>query len=142
MHYAVQIAHQLGIEEPKIALIHCAEHGGKQFPFVDGYADIKQQAAAGDFGACLVDGPMDVRTACDAEALRTKHMTSPLNGEADVLVLPDIEAGNVFYKTLSFFASARTAGMLCGTIAPVVVPSRGDDAEAKFNSVVFALASL
>ena len=142
VRYASLICHRLGIDNPKIALIHCAEHGGKQFPFVDGYAEIKQRAAAGDFGSCVIDGPMDVKCACSAHALAAKGMTSPLQGEADVLVMPDIEAGNTFYKSLTFFAHAKTAGMLCGTQCPVIVPSRGDDAEAKYNSILLAIASL
>lgn len=142
VRYSTRICHQLGIEEPRIALIHCAEHGGKQFPFVDGYADIIRMGHDGAFGSCRIDGPMDVKTACSLHALEAKHMTSPLEGDADVLVLPDIEAGNAFHKTLSLFANAKTAGMLCGAQCPVVVPSRGDNAEAKFNSILFALASL
>ena len=78
----------------------------------------------------------------DKEADEIKGINSPLEGDADILVMPDIEAGNVFYKTLSLLANARTAGILCGTTAPVVVPSRGDSTETKFNSILFALASL
>ncbi len=142
VRYAVRVCHHMGIDEPRIALTHCAEHGGKAFPFVDGYADIIRQAQQGTFGRCLVDGPMDIKTACSPEALAAKRMTSSLEGKADVLIMPDIEAGNTFYKTLSFFADARTAGMLCGAQCPVVLPSRGDDCEAKYNSMLFALASL
>lgn len=132
----------LGISEPRIALLHCAEHGGKQFPFVDGYADIIHMAEEGAFGPCIVDGPMDIKSACSAEALLAKRMTSTLEGRADALILPDIEAGNTLYKVLTLFTGARTAGILSGTTAPVVVPSRGDSAETKFNSMLLALASL
>ena len=142
VHYATDICHKLGIKEPRIALIHCAEHGGRQFPFVEGYQDIKQMAAEGKFGKCIVDGPLDVKSACSIDALKAKDISSPLNGEADVLVMPDIEAGNAFYKSMTLFAGARTAGILCGTVCPVVVPSRGDSAEAKYNSILFALSCL
>lgn len=142
MRYAARICHQLGIGEPRIALLHCAEHGGKQFPFVDGYADIKQRSENGEFGPCIVDGPMDVKCACSLKALQAKGLVSPIGGEADVLVLPDIEAGNTFYKTLTLFAGARTAGILCGTSAPVIVPSRGDSAEDKFNSILLAISAI
>ena len=142
IQYATHVCHQMGIYEPRIALIHCAEHGGRQFPFVDGYQEIKQMAATGDFGRCIVDGPIDVKSACSLQALQAKGIISPLNGEADVLVMPDIEAGNAFYKAMTLFAKARTAGILWGTQCPVVVPSRGDNAEAKFNSIIFALACL
>lgn len=140
--YTANICHQLGINEPRIALIHCAEHGGRQFPFVDGYEEIKQMAIAGDFGRCIVDGPLDVKSACSMEALIAKGITSPLNGASDVLIMPDIEAGNAFYKAMTLFAKARTAGILLGTQCPVVIPSRGDNAEAKFNSIILALACL
>ncbi len=142
VRYAASICHKLGVEKPRIALLHCAEHGGKQFPFVDGYADIKQKAIAGDFGNCVVDGPMDLKCACCLEAMQAKGIVSDIRGEADVLVFPDIEAGNGFYKTLTCFAHAKTAGILCGTQCPVIVPSRGDNAEAKYNSILFALACL
>ncbi len=142
VRYAVDILHHLGIEEPRIALIHCSEKPGKNFPFVDGYQNIKVRAKEGDFGRCIADGPMDVKSACSLKALHAKGLASPLNGEADVLIMPDIEAGNTFYKSMTLFAGARTAGMLCGTTAPVVVPSRGDNSEAKLNSILFALASI
>lgn len=142
VRYAVGICHQLGIQEPRVALIHCAEHGGRQFPFVEGYQDIKSLAVQGVFGKCVVDGPLDVKSACSSEALKAKGITSPLHGEADVLIMPDIEAGNAFYKSMTLFVKARTAGILCGTVCPVVVPSRGDDAEAKYNSILFALSCL
>jgi len=142
VRYAVGVCHGLGIDEPRIALTHCAEHGGKQFPFVDGYADIIRMARDGAFGRCLVDGPMDIKTACSLEALKAKHMTSTLEGEADVLIMPDIEAGNTLYKALTFFVESKAAGMLCGAQCPVVLPSRGDDAETKYDSILLALASL
>ena len=142
VRYAVNVCHGLGIDEPRVALTHCAEHGGKQFPFVDGYADIIQMAHDGAFGRCLVDGPMDIKTACSLEALHAKHMTSPLEGEADVLIMPDIEAGNTLYKALTFFVESKAAGMLCGAQCPVVLPSRGDDAETKYSSILLALGSL
>lgn len=142
VRHAARICHNMGIEEPRIALLHCAEHGGKQFPFVDGYAEIRQRAEAGEFGKCLVDGPMDLKCAMSAEALKAKGMQSPLNGESDVVVVPDLEAGNILYKALTFLVGAKTAGMLCGTQCPVILPSRGDSPETKFNSILCALASL
>lgn len=142
VRYATDICHRLGIHEPRVALIHCAEHGGRQFPFVDEYPNIIQMSKEGVFGRCIVDGPLDVKSACSLEALEAKGISSPLNGDADVLIMPDIEVGNAFYKSMTLFAQAKTAGILWGTQCPVVVPSRGDSAEAKFNSILFALACL
>ena len=142
VQYTTNVCRQMGIEEPRIALIHCAEHGGRQFPFVEGYQDIKRMASDGAFGRCIVDGPLDVKSACSQQALEAKGITSPLNGESDVLIMPDIEAGNAFYKSMTLFAQTKTAGILWGAKCPIVVPSRGDSAEAKFNSIIFALACL
>ena len=66
------------------------------------------------------------------------RLTSPINGDADALIMPDIEAGNSFYKTITLFAQADTAGILTGTKVPVVLPSRGDDAMSKFFSLALA----
>ena len=85
-----------------------------------------------------MDGPLDLRTALDPAALAVKGIDSPLEGEADALVVPDIEVGNVLYKTLPFLAGAKMAGTLKGTLAPVVLPSRGDSADDKFYSLALA----
>ena len=81
---------------------------------------------------------MDVKTACDAESGAIKGISSPVVGNADILIFPDIEAGNTFYKTITFFANATVAGMLDGTTAPVVVTSRADSADSKFYSLAVA----
>lgn len=142
VRYAVEVCHTMGIACPKVALIHCSEKPSKRFPFVDGYQDICAMGRQGDFGACVIDGPLDVKSACSMSALKAKGINSPLQGDADILVMPDIEAGNAFYKSMTLFAGARTAGMLCGATHPIIVPSRGDSPEAKFNSILFALGSL
>ncbi len=142
VRYTSEVCHQMGIMEPRIALIHCAEHGSRQFPFVDGYLEIKKMANEGNFGHCIVDGPLDVKSACSKDALKAKGITSSLDGEADVLIMPDIEAGNAFYKAMTLFAQARTAGILWGAQCPIIVPSRGDSSDAKYNSIIFALACL
>lgn len=137
--YMVDMLHKMGIAEPRIALIHCAETVSDKFPHTLGYAELCQRAAAGEWGKCIVDGPLDLRTSLDPVALRIKGIASPLEGDADALIVPDIEVGNALYKSLPLFAHARLAGTLCGTTAPVVLPSRGDDVEAKYNSLALAI---
>ena len=140
--YMAQMLHAFGIDEPRIALVHCAEMVSDKFPHTMGYGDICSRAARGEWGRVIVDGPLDLRTACDPVALAVKGITSPVGGEADAVILPDIEAGNLMYKALPLFASARVAGTLQGTTAPVVLPSRGDSLEAKYHSLALAAMSL
>ena len=125
-------------ECPRIALTHCTEKTSEKFPITIAYQTVKQRAAEGLYGNVCIDGPMDVKTACDAESGAIKGMASPVVGNADILIMPDIEAGNTFYKSLTLFAKATIAGMLAGTTAPVVVTSRADSADSKFYSLATA----
>lgn len=136
--YAVDVCHSLGIEEPRVALIHFTEKVNPKFPISTDYQQLKATAAEGRWGRTVVDGPMDVITAVDPEAGAIKGIVSPIEGRADVLMMPDMEAANVFYKTLSHFGHAVNAGMVVGTIAPVVLPSRGDSSYGKLASLVLA----
>lgn len=140
--YMAQMLHAFGIDEPRIALVHCAETVSDKFPHTLGYGEICQRAAAGEWGRLLVDGPLDLRTSLDPVALHTKGIHSVIEGQADALILPDIEAANLLYKVLPLLAGAKVAGTLQGTLAPVVLPSRGDDAEAKYNSLALAAMSI
>jgi phosphate butyryltransferase len=134
----LEVARGLGITQPRVSLINCSEKvAPKAFPFTLHYRQLKAEAEAGRFGPCIVDGPLDLKTSLSPEALRKKGLTSPIEGRADALVFPDIQAGNVFYKTLTLFGQA-TAGMLCGALAPVVLPSRGDCSTSKFASLMLA----
>lgn len=139
VRYVVNAWHFMGVEEPRIALIHCSEKvDERHFPYTAGYKDIIAMAQRGDFGKCIVDGPLDIGTAVSPQALATKGLSSPLEGRADGLILPNIEVGNVLHKTLSTFIHARMASVLQGAMTPVVLPSRGDSAESKFLSIALA----
>lgn len=139
VRYVVHAWHIMGVECPRVSLIHCSEKvDARHFPYTAGYADIKHMAERGDFGKCIVDGPLDLSTSCSPEALAVKGISSPLEGRADALILPDIETGNVLHKSLALFARARTASVLQGALAPVVLPSRGDSIEGKFLSIALA----
>lgn len=133
-----RVIRAFGVETPRIALIHCSEKISPKFPVTEDYVALKEMAAAGDFGSIIVDGPMDVKTAVDAHSAAIKGIDSPINGQADGLMFPDIEAGNAFYKTILFFGNAVNAGMLMGTTAPVVLPSRSDSAQGKLYSLALA----
>ena len=127
-----------GGAEPRIALTHCTEKTSEKFPVTIAYRNLRRAADEGRYGSVCMDGPMDVKTACDAESGAIKGIASPVVGNADIMIFPDIEAGNTFYKTVTCFAHATVAGMLAGTTAPVVVTSRADTADSKFYSLAVA----
>lgn len=134
----IALCKKLGCEEPRIALIHCTEKINEKFPHTLSYVELKKEAEEGKFGNVFIDGPMDAKTACDKHSGEIKGLSSPVVGNADVLIFPNIESGNTFYKTLSLFGDANMAGMLTGTIAPVVVPSRSDSGNSKYYSLALA----
>jgi phosphate butyryltransferase len=141
LKYMLSLMRYFGIEEPRVGLINCTEKvNEKHFPFTVEYKALIAKAQTGAFGRCIIDGPLDLKTCFSPEALHKKGIDSPLEGHADGIIFPDIQAGNVFYKTITAFCHAETAAMLCGPQVPVVLPSRGDTPENKFLSL--ALASL
>ncbi len=139
VRHLATMARLAGAGTPHIALLHCTEKVSEKFPVTLCYEELKQRAKHGDYGNVVVDGPMDVKTALDRDSGDIKGISSPVAGCADALVFPDIEAGNTFYKTISLF-KAKMAGVLCGTKAPVVVASRADSGESKYNSLAVACA--
>lgn len=142
VRYTVALCHRLGIAMPRVSLIHCSEKvDSRHFPFTADYLHLKEQALQGAFGRCIVDGPLDLKTSCDAHAMQVKGIQSPIKGQADALIFPDIEAANLFYKTITLFCGATTAGILQGTRVPVVLASRGDDPSAKLYSMALASAA-
>ena len=139
LKYLLQLMRQMGIVEPRVGLINCTEKvNEKHFPFTVEYKELIKKAEAGAFGPCIVDGPLDLKTCFSAEALHKKGISSPLDGHADAVIFPDIQAGNVFYKTITCFCQAQTAGILSGPQVPVVLPSRGDSPENKLLSLALA----
>lgn len=136
--YVASVCRKFGIAQPRISLIHCSEHVSEKFPHTLTYANLSHRAAEGEWGPAIVDGPLDVRTSIDPVALHIKGIPSPLEGQADALIFPNIEAGNTFYKTITFLTASDVAGTLCGTTCPVILPSRGDSAQDKYFSLAFA----
>ena len=138
LKYMAEVCNDFGISKPHLALIHCTEKVSPRFPHSVDYVSLKELAAEGEFGKTLLDGPMDVSTACDIESSAIKGIDSVIGGDADGLMFPNIESGNVFYKTLSLFAKAEIAGFLKGTMCPVVITSRSDSGLTKFYSLATA----
>ncbi|MGL5957459.1 MAG: phosphate acyltransferase [Phocaeicola sp.] len=138
LQYDLSVCRCFDIPSPRVGLIHSSEKVNEKFPHTLDYVRLKEQASLGAYGTFYIDGPMDVKTACDAHSGEIKGMSSSVIGRADLLLFPNLESGNTFYKTLSLFGDANMAGMLTGTIAPVVLPSRADSGNSKYYSLVLA----
>jgi phosphate acetyltransferase/phosphate butyryltransferase len=136
--YAIHTCHSFGIQQPRVALIHFTEKVSAKFPNSLDYVNIVELAEGGEFGDTIIDGPLDVRTACEKASGDIKGIASPINGEADVLIFPNIESGNTFYKSVSLFGKAEMAGLLQGPACPVVLPSRSDSGLSKYYSIAMA----
>lgn len=138
IRYTVKLAAAYGIKEPRIALIHCTEKVSEKFPLTLDYVQLIEKSKRGEFGKAIVDGPTDLKCAICKESADIKGIVSPLEGRADMLMMPDIEAGNVFYKTLTAFTDAQLAVGLMGAACPISLTSRSDSMETKLNSLAMA----
>lgn len=139
LRYVLELCRTMGVEKPRVALINCSEKvNEKHFPHTVEYRELVARAEAGEFGPCIVDGPMDLKTSLSEAALKKKHLVSPIEGKADALIFPGIQSGNVFYKAITLFCQANTAAILKGPQVPVVLTSRGDSPASKFYSLALA----
>jgi phosphate butyryltransferase len=137
---AVDVMHALGFERPKVAMLAAVEVVNPDMPATIVAAALRQMGARGQIKNAEIDGPLALDNAIDVEAAKIKKITSAVAGQADILVAPDIEAGNVLYKALSFFMKCHMAAIIVGAKAPVVLTSRADSHESKFFSISLAAA--
>lgn len=138
--YLIQTAISLGIENPKVAVIAPTEQIIISIQSCMDGATIAKMSEHGQIEGGEVDGPMALDVAINRESASIKGFTSPVAGDADCLLFPNIDAANVFYKTNSKLCKAQMAGVIAGAKVPAVVVSRGDSEKIKFNSI--AMASL
>ncbi len=137
----IAIAHNLGIETPKVACIAPTE---QMLPGVASCVDaaiISKMGERGQLGNAQIDGPLALDVAIDAETARIKKLTSPVAGDADCLLFPNIDSANVFFKTATKMCGGELAAMVAGTTSPCVLTSRGDSKESKLYSIALACLS-
>jgi phosphate butyryltransferase len=137
---AIDLAHRLGIASPVVAVLCALETVNPSMPATLDAACLSKMAERGQITGGRVEGPLALDNAVSEEAARRKGISSELAGRADILLAPDIEAANILYKSLVFFADAVEAGLVVGARVPIVVTSRADSAENKLYSI--ALGSL
>ena len=135
---SVAAAHKLGIAEPKVALLAAVEAVNPSMQATIDAAVLSKMNDRGQIKGCKVDGPLALDNAVSIEAANHKGITGPVAGFADILVAPNIDVGNAIYKTLAYLSKCEYAGAIIGATAPIVLVSRADSAETKFNSIVFA----
>jgi phosphate butyryltransferase len=138
---AISVMHKIGFEKPKVALLAAIELVNADMPATTDAAIISKMSALKQIKGAIVDGPFAFDNAVSKEAAKIKGIESPVAGDADILVTPDIEAGNVLYKSIAYFVRAKMAAVIIGAKAPVILTSRADTHEAKFLSIALAVAT-
>ncbi|HDX9626716.1 TPA: phosphate butyryltransferase [Bacillus cereus] len=137
----VEVAQAIGIDLPKVAPIAAVEVVNPAMQATIDAAMLTQMNRRGQIKNCVVDGPLALDNAVSQIAAEHKGIVSDVAGKADILLVPTIEAGNVLYKSLVYFADAKVGAMIAGAKAPIVLTSRADSAETKVYSLALAVAT-
>jgi phosphate butyryltransferase len=132
---AVEVAHALGNEMPKVAMICAKEKYYEKMPATVDAVELQKMNQAGELSGCIVSGPLQMDNAVDKHAVEVKGIDDPVAGEADILVVPAIEAGNVLLKTAKYLGGWTFGGVVVGAKVPIVVCSRSDGEAAKLVSI-------
>jgi len=138
---AVEVAHKLGNSDPRVALLSAVEVVNPDMDDTINWALISKMNERGQIKGCTIDGPLALDNAISEYAAKKKGIKSEVAGNADILIVPNIVVGNVFGKALAYYAKFRNAHIIVGTSAPVLIPSRADKSDVKFNSIALAIAS-
>lgn len=138
---AVAVSKALGVDKPKVAMLAAVEKvNPEKMPCTVDAAILSQMQRRGQIKGCVIDGPLALDNAISAESAAIKGIVSEVAGDADILVAPDIEAGNILYKSLVDLGGAKAAAIIAGAGAPIVLTSRSDSRETKLASIALAVA--
>jgi phosphate acetyltransferase len=136
---AIDLAHALGIPEPKVALLSAMENVNPKIKSTLDAAALCKMADRGQITGGILDGPLAFDTAVSAKAAAIKKLESPVVGQADILVVPDLESGNMLAKQLEYLGGAQLAGIVLGARVPAILTSRADSAETRLTSCAVAV---
>ena len=136
---SIDLAHALGIPEPKVALLSAIETVNPRIKSTLDAAALCKMADRGQITGGILDGPLAFDTAVSAKAASIKKLVSPVTGQADILVVPDLESGNMLAKQLEYLGGAQLAGIVLGARVPVILTSRADSAETRLTSCAVAV---
>ena len=137
---AIDLAHALGVVEVRVAILSAVETVNPKIPSTIEAAALCKMADRGQITGAILDGPLALDNAISPEAAAIKHLTSPVAGHANVILVPDLEAGNMLAKSLTFLANADAAGIVLGARVPIILTSRADSVQSRLASC--AVASL
>jgi phosphate acetyltransferase len=135
---AIDLAHALGMAEPKVAILSAMETVNPDIQSTVEAAALCKMADRQQITGGILDGPLALDNAIDLDAAKIKKITSPVAGRADILVVPDLEAGNMLAKSLSFLAQADAAGIVLGARVPIILTSRADSVMSRLASCAVA----
>lgn len=133
------VAHALNIDTPKVAALCAKEKVNPKMKDTVDAKNLEEMCDRGEIKGCIVGGPFALDNAVSEEAALHKGMSHPIAGKADILLVPDIEAGNILYKSLVFFSKSKNAGVIVGAKAPIILTSRADNEETKLNSIALGV---
>jgi phosphate acetyltransferase len=136
---AVDLAISLGLTRPKVAILAAVETVNSKMPATLDAAALCKMADRGQITGAILDGPLAFDNAISAEAARIKGIRSEVSGDPDILLVPDLEAGNILAKQLTFLASADSAGLVLGARVPIVLTSRADSVRSRIASCAVAV---
>jgi phosphate acetyltransferase len=131
---AIELAHVLGVENPKVAILSAVETINPKIQSTLDAAALCKMAERGQITGGTLDGPLAFDNAISEEAAKTKKIVSPVAGKADILLVPDLESGNMVAKQLQYLAGADSAGIVLGTRVPIVLTSRADSVRTRLAS--------
>ncbi len=138
---AVHLARGLGIEKPKVAVLSAVETVNLKMPSTVDAAILSKMGDRKQFKNCIVEGPLALDNAISLESAHHKGLYNEVVGKADILLLPDIDSGNVLGKSLIYFTDVKVGGLIVGAQVPIVLLSRSDTKEIRLNSIKLALAT-
>ena len=138
---AVKMIRSIGVKEPRVAPLTAVEMVNPEMPSTIDAAALSQMNKRGQIEDCIIDGPLALDNAISIDAAKHKGIRSEVAGKADILIVPNIESGNILYKSLVHFANAKVGGVIAGAKVPIVVTSRADTAETKLYSLALAVYS-
>lgn len=138
----IQSIHKLGLRKPRVAVIAAVEKVNfGAMPCTRDAAILSQMGERGQIPGAIIDGPLALDNAVSKNSCKVKNIKSRVAGNADILLMPDIESANVFYKAMSTLGQARTAGIIIGAKVPIILTSRADSDEAKFLSIALGIGT-